>query len=204
MSRYVALYVLTLLLALAVALAVQAFALKPVVAQSSGDVYIYGHVEPRVGFALIRIVQPGGVVIEKLTDSRGEWGVGVRWRAGYYRLECDDAIATYKFGITQGETASGPWVFALWGFETPTPTQQPITTITNTPYPTIAMPTPTPTEWDVAPTATATLPQPDVTPLVMRLQSDGEDYVGEIMVELWVDEQGEIEVVNLSGAVWRR
>lgn len=198
MRRYVALYVLTLLIALAVGLAVQSCALRPVSAQSSGDVYIYGHVEPRAGFVLVTITQPGGVVVEKLTDSRGEWGAGVRWRAGTYVLNCDGATAGYAFGIEQGETQSGPWVFTLAGVPTAFPTATATATHTYTP-------TPTATEWDVAPTWTATpLPQPDVTPLVMRLQSDGEDYVGEIMVELWVDENGEIEVVNISGAVWRR
>lgn len=170
-------------------------------AQGSGDVYIYGHVEPRAGFVLVRIAQPGGVVIEKLTDGRGEWGAGVRWRAGTYVLTCEGATAGYEFGIPQGETQSGPWVFTLAGAATafPTKTQSPAIptqSATNTPRPTIAIPTPTITQ--------SPLPQPMVTPLVMRLQSDGENYVGEFMVELWVDEEGEIEVVNISGAVWRR
>jgi hypothetical protein len=187
MTRLTALY----LLAVALACVLAALLLPPQASAADGTVYIYGHVEPRAGFVLVRITQPGGVVVEKLTDSRGEWGASVRWRAGTYVLTCDEATAGYAFGIEQGEAQSGPWVFTLAG-------AFPTATATHT-----YTPTPTATEWDVAPTPTP-LPQPDVTPLVMRLQSDGEDYVGEIMVELWVDGNGEVEVVNISGAVWRR
>jgi hypothetical protein len=189
------------LLALAIAFAL-AVGLRPVAAQTAtGEVYIYGHVEPRAGFVLITIQQPGGAIVEKLTDGRGEWGTSVRWRAGTYTLTCDGASAAYAFGIAQGETQSGPWVFTLAGVPTPIPTHIPTTIPTATLWvPMTAAPTITPT---VSQTPTP-LPQPIVTPLVMRLQSDGEDYVGEFIVDLWVDENGEVEVVNVSGAIWRR
>jgi hypothetical protein len=87
--------------------------------------------------------------------------------------------------------------------QTLTPTFTPTPTATSTPTPTRTnTPTPTPTH-TYTPTATATLPVPVITPLVLRLNSTSGDMIGEILIELWIGEDGEVEIINLSGAVWR-
>ncbi len=145
--------------------------------------YLHGSVQPPAGFVLVRVIQRG-VVHEALTDSHGEWGVVVRWRAGSYRLECDDATAEYEFGVPQGTPNSGPWVFRL---------MQPTVTPSGSVPTTTATPTATDTLW----------PQPNMTPLLLRLQATEGDFQGEFIAEVWVDESGAPETIHLSGALWR-
>lgn len=120
MSRYVVLYILTLLLALAVALAVQSFALRPVTAQgrdtygaADATLYIHGAVQPPTAGVTVHVKQPGGSIRDAVTRDTGEWGVGVTWRSGTYVLSCDGSPDGYAFAVPAGTEISGPWVFVL-------------------------------------------------------------------------------------------
>lgn len=173
---------------------------RTVLAQDD-TLYLHGAVQPPTAGVVVSITQPGGVIRETTTRADGEWAAGVRWRPGVYVLEAAGSLDVHVVSVPPGTPASGPWVFVLGE---PTPMAWPTPTDTMTPTATrTATVTPTHT-YTPTPTATPTMILPVITPLVMRLNSAQGDLLGEFLVELWMSEDGEVELINLSGAVWRR
>jgi len=126
------------------------------------------------------LTTPGGVTKQALTGGDGSARLYYLPSAGSYRATMEGSAESYTFAAQAALTLT----FAVSA--TPTATVAPAITL-------LPEPTLTPTGW----------PTPIVTPLVMRLASEDGAMLGEIMIELWIGEDGEVELINLSGAVWR-